>query len=120
MVFYVISPLLGGFAGAVSGMQNTQMQNYFLVVAVGTFWATFVVWIIIDPAAGLLEMLLPASSRYRKERLMEADARRRQEQIAKQRILAEVEKAEKVRASALGEDPDAICAGTCSAFSGSW
>ncbi len=95
MVFYVISPLLGGFAGAVSGMQNTRLLNYFLVVAVGTFWVTFIVWIIIDPAAGLLEMLLPVSGRHRKRRLMEADARRKQEEITKQRILADVEKTEK-------------------------
>lgn len=95
MVFYVIGPLLGGLAGAIGGIPNTQLRNYFLVVAVGTFWATFVVWIIIDLAAGLLEMLLPASSRHRKERLLEAEARRMQEQIAKQRILTEVERAEK-------------------------
>ncbi len=95
MVFYVISPLLGGFAGAVSGMQNTRLLNYFLVVAVGTFWVTFIVWIIIDPAAGLLEMLLPASCRHREKRLLQADAHRREEEIAKQRILIDVEKTEK-------------------------
>ncbi len=94
-MFYVISPLLGGFAGAISGIQNIQLWNYFLVVAVGTFWATFIVWIIIDPAAGFFEMFLPATSRCRKERLLEAEALRKQEQIAKQRILTEVETAEK-------------------------
>jgi MFS family permease len=95
MMFYVVSPLLGGFAGALSGIQNTWLWNYFLVVAVGTFWATFVIWIIIDPAAGFLEVFLPTSSRYRKERLLEAEALRKQERIAKQRILTEVERAEK-------------------------
>jgi hypothetical protein len=99
MVFYVISPLLGGLAGAIGGIPNARLRNYFLVVAVGTFWVTFIVWIIIDPAAGLFEMLLPASSRHREERLLEAEARRRQEQITKQRILTEVERAEKLEQS---------------------
>src|SRR4030042_6111558 len=59
-VFYDVSPFLGTFAGALAAIQGSSTSYYLLVAATGCFWATFLVWIIVDPAAGLLEMLSPA------------------------------------------------------------
>ncbi len=95
MVLYVVSPFLGGLVGSVTTTDGTRIWNHFLVVAVGSFLTTFLLWIIIDPAAGLLEMLLLASRVHRRQRLAQAEILRRQQQAAKQRILTEVEAAGK-------------------------
>ena len=95
LVFYVVSPFLGSLTGAVVAAHITQIWNYWLVVAAGALATTFVVWIIIDPAAGMLEMLLPASRANRNHRLAQAEAVSRQQQIARQRVLADAEAAGK-------------------------
>ena len=90
-VFYVITPLLGGLAGCLGMIGISTIGQFVLGVALGTLWTTFSVWVIVDPLAGLLEMLLPpASRRHRSERLARAKALRQSRQKNRERLLAEV------------------------------
>ncbi|MHC4495602.1 MAG: hypothetical protein ACYSYM_07250 [Planctomycetota bacterium] len=67
-VFYVTTPFLGTLAGCL-GMIGVKTINQFLLgIAVGTLWVTFLVWVMVDPVIGLLEMLLPASRKHRVQR----------------------------------------------------
>jgi len=89
MAFYVSAPLLGGLAG-IPGMAGTADAARFLLgVALGSLGTTFAVWIVIDPALGVLEMLLPTSRKHRAERLAEAEAQRRARQERREHLLAE-------------------------------
>lgn len=89
MGLYVAAPLLGGLAG-ILGMWGVQDLGRFLVgLALGTLCTTFAVWVILDPAAGLIEMLLPTSRKHRAERLARIEADRRARRERRERVLAE-------------------------------
>ena len=89
--FYVITPLLGGVAGCLGMIGVNAVSQFLLGMALGTLGMTFLVWVIVDPLTGLVEMLLPpASRRHRAQRLAEAKARREERQRDRQRLLAEV------------------------------
>ncbi|MHC4645150.1 MAG: hypothetical protein ACYTBJ_06595 [Planctomycetota bacterium] len=89
-VFYVTSPFLGGIAGCL-GMADARTAGQFLVgIALGTLGTTFLVWVVLDPVIGLLEMLLPASRKHRAERLTRVRALRQRRQQDKQRLLADM------------------------------
>ena len=91
MVFYVATPFLGGLTGTVAMIGENRISQFLLGIALGTLGTTFLVWVIVDPIAGLLEMLLlPASRRHRAERLAQAKAQREAKQEAHERLLAEV------------------------------
>lgn len=90
-VFYVITPLLGGLAGCLGMIGVSTIGQFVLGVALGTLGMTFLVWVIVDPLAGLLEMLLPpASRRHRAERLDRAKALRQSRQKDSESLLKEV------------------------------
>jgi hypothetical protein len=89
MGFYVAVPLLGGLAGMLGMAGVAHPMNFFLGVAMGTLGTTFVVWVIVDPIAGLVEIFLPASRKHRFERLAEAEAQRRTRQEKREQLLAE-------------------------------
>jgi hypothetical protein len=89
MGFYIAAPLLGGLAG-ILGMLGTSDPIRFLAgVALGTLGTTFTVWVVIDPVAGLIEMLLPASRKHRAQRLARIEAERRARQERRERLLVE-------------------------------
>jgi hypothetical protein len=89
MGFYVAAPLIGGLAGLL-GMAGTESLRQFLLgVALGTLGTTFSVWVVVDPVAGLVEMLLPASRRHRAERLAKIEAERHERQERREKLLAE-------------------------------
>jgi len=67
--FYVSTPLLGGLAALLAMADGQSAQRVLFLVAIGTLGTTFLVWIVIDPALGVLEQLLPASRRHRAQRL---------------------------------------------------
>ncbi len=69
--FYVSTPLLGGLAALLAATGVPDAGRLLFSIAMGTLGTTFLVWIVIDPAAGAVEMLLPASRRHRTERLAE-------------------------------------------------
>jgi len=91
MVFYVTTPFLGALAGCLGYLGIATGIQFLLGVALGTFVATFLVWVIVDPVAGVLEvMLLPASRRSRAERLALAKAQREKQQRDRERLLEEI------------------------------
>jgi len=90
-VFYVTSPFLGGLAGCVGMIGEDRTGQFLAGVALGTFVTTFLVWVIVDPVTGLLEMLLlPVSRRHRLRRLAQARAERKRKRKDHERLLAEV------------------------------
>ena len=91
MVFYVVTPILGGFAGCLGMIGVSAIKQFLLGIALGTLGATFLVWVIVDPVTTLLEMLLPHASRtHRAERLAEAKTQREKKQKDQLRLLEEV------------------------------
>ena len=90
MAFYTAAPFLGGLAGCL-GMAGEDNGGQFLFgIALATLGTTFLVWVVVDPVAGLLEMLLPASRRRRLERLARAKAEREKQRKNSERLLADV------------------------------
>ncbi len=90
-VFYVITPLLGGLAGCLGMIGVHTITQFTMGIALGTLGMTFLVWVIVDPLVGVLEMLLPpASRRHRAERLAEDKAQREKRQEDRERLLKEV------------------------------
>jgi len=90
-VLYAAAPFLGGFAGYVGMIGEKKISQLILGISLGTLGTTFLVWVIVDPAVGLLEMLLPASSRkHRAQRLAQAKAQREKKQKDRQRLLTEI------------------------------
>jgi hypothetical protein len=72
-------------------MVGASTPGQFLAgTALGTLGTTFLVWVIVDPAAGLVEMLLPASRKHRTERLARAEAEREKRRENHEKLLAEV------------------------------
>jgi len=60
ILFYNTSPFLGALAGCLIA-KDTAAPGYTLpLIAIGTFEATFFVWLIIDPTVRLTEMVLTA------------------------------------------------------------
>lgn len=90
MMFYNLCPFLGALAGFLGAFGETRLNQIILIIAMGTLSTTFVVWVIIDPIAGMLEGLLPASRRHRIERLSIAKALRQQQKKARESLLAEL------------------------------
>ncbi len=89
--FYVTTPLLGGLAGCLGMIGVSTIGQFLLGIALGTLWTTFLVWVIVDPVTGLLEMLLPPASRkHRAQRLAQAKALRENRQRDRERLLADV------------------------------
>ena len=95
VAFYDSSPFLGGLAGGIGAIGANNFMQYSLVIATGSLWTTFIVWIIVDPMIALIEMLLPVSRQHRRKRLVLARARREKEQMKKKQLLNEIEAREK-------------------------
>ena len=94
--FYDVSPFLGVLASGLGTIGISRSPHYLLVIATGSLWMTFLVWIIVDPIAGLLEMLLPSSRGHRRKRMVETKAMHEKERLSKQRLLVEVEAHERI------------------------
>jgi len=89
-VFYVSAPFIGSLAGFL-GMIGTHSINQFILgIAMGTLGTTFLVWVIVDPMLGLLEMLLPTSRKNRAQRLVQAKAGKEKRQKDRLNLLEEV------------------------------
>lgn len=90
-IFYVITPLLGGLAGCLGMIGISTVGQFTLGVTLGTLGTTFLVWVVVDPLVGLLEMLLPQTSRrHRVERITNAKALRQRKQENRDNLLKEV------------------------------
>ena len=92
--FYVATPFLGAIAGYLGMIGVDTVSQLLLGITLGTLATTFLVWIIVDPFVGLLEMFLPNSRKHRALRLAKAKAEREQKQRDNQRLLAEISEGE--------------------------
>ena len=88
--FYVAAPPLGTLAGCLGMIGETTVSQFLLGIAMGTLGVTFLVWVIVDPVIGLVELLLPASRKHRVQRLAAAKALREQKQRDRENLLAQV------------------------------
>jgi len=95
LVLYDVSPFLGALAACSGAIMSTKITHYLMMTAIGSLWATFLVWIIIDPMVGLVEMLLPSSREHRRKRLAQAKAKREREYLANQCLLKQLQTEEK-------------------------
>lgn len=71
LTFYDISPFLGGIAGLTAFTLTHSTFELLISVASGSLCSTFLVWILIDPAISMIEMLTPASKSSHKLRIAE-------------------------------------------------
>lgn len=95
-VFYVAAPFLGTFASCIGMIGVNSVSQFILGIAMGTLGTTFLVWVIVDPGIGLLEMVLPASRKHRAKRLELLKIEREEKQKHRDLLLTEVlEKEEK-------------------------
>lgn len=91
LTFYVLVPFLGGLAGYIGMIgSKTTISQFLLGIALGTLGTTFLVWVIVDPVTGMLEMLLPASRRHRANRLAKARIQYEKEREDREQLLTEV------------------------------
>ena len=90
VVFYALTPFLGGLAGCIGMLGVHRASEFLLGIALGTLGATFLVWVIVDPLIGLLEASLPASRKHRAERLAQAKAVRESKRKAREHLLTAV------------------------------
>lgn len=89
--FYIAAPFLGGLAGCLGMIGENRINQFLLGIALGTLGTTFLVWVIVDPVAGLLEMLLsPVSRKHRAERLAQVKTQREEKQKAREHLLADL------------------------------
>ena len=94
-LFYAATPFLGGLAGFF-GMIGTRTTTQFISgITLGTLAMTFLVWVIVDPALGMIEMLLPESRKHYIARQTESKKIKEKKQKDNERLLAEISKKER-------------------------
>jgi len=86
--FYVTAPLLGSLAGFLGMIGVASVARFLTGIAMGTLGVTFFVWVVVDPALGLAELLLPASQKHRVRRLAKNKALKEQRQRDRENLLA--------------------------------
>ncbi len=91
LLFYSLSPFIGALAGATVSLNIHRPYNLATMIAGGTMLASFLAWIVIDSAAGLIEIFLPESQRHRLKRLALAKAARITQQKTSRQLLAGIE-----------------------------
>jgi hypothetical protein len=87
MAFYSLAPFLGTIAGALSTWGETTVETLSAGVAIGTIGATFLTWVIVDPVAGMCELLAPEPKKHRAERLAQARIQKQLEQENRKQLL---------------------------------
>ncbi len=88
--FYATTPFLGGLAGLLGIIGAETMNQFVSGIALGTLGTTFLVWVVIDPVLGLLEIFLPESRKHYLQRQAELKAARVKRQQEHERLLAEI------------------------------
>jgi len=96
---YLMTPFLGCLAGCLGMVGVKTTSEFFMGIALGTLGTTFLVWVIVDPAAGVLELLFPASRRHRSERLARIRAVRQRRQEKRKHLLERI----------LAEEQERLC-----------
>jgi len=87
LAFYVSAPLLGILAGIAATIGEMKIVPFLTGIALGTFAVTFLTWVIVDPLASMLEMLVPAGREHRLQRLAEDKRQREERQREREELL---------------------------------
>ncbi len=87
--FYASTPFFGGFAGFLGTIGADTLNQFISGIALGTLGMTFIVWVIVDPALGLLEMFFPESRRNYIQRQAETKIIKEKKQRERERLLTE-------------------------------
>ncbi|HBG28268.1 MAG: hypothetical protein A2Y10_03135 [Planctomycetes bacterium GWF2_41_51] len=90
LLFYNVSTLYGVVLVWFISFNNYTTADYLLRMSIGAVALTFLIWIVIDPLIGLLEMLLPSSRIHRNKRISQAQENRKREYDEKQKLLKEI------------------------------
>jgi hypothetical protein len=90
MAFYDLSPFIGAIAAILSGSATGGWKGELSAIAFGSLATTFFVWVVVDPAIGLIEMCLPESRRLRHQRQAAAREHRRARQVESERLLENI------------------------------
>jgi len=101
-IFYDITPFLGALAGGFGVVGISGGAGPLVMMAFGSLWATFSVWIAIDPCITLLENCLPASRAFRKERLTQEKLLKQRRMLERQNLLAQIEVSEQQETARFG------------------
>ncbi len=88
--FYAATPFLGGLAGLLGMIGADTIGQFISGITLGTLGTTFMVWVIVDPVLGLLEMFFPESRQHYIQRQAEAKITKEKKRKERERILAEV------------------------------
>ena len=88
--FYAAVPFLGGLSGFLGMLGAETVHQFISGITLGTLAITFLVWVIIDPVLGLLEMVLPESRRHWIQRQNELKLAKENRQKERKRLLAQV------------------------------
>jgi hypothetical protein len=89
-LFYVAAPFIGSMAGFLGMIGSHSINQFLLGIAMGTLGTTFLVWVIVDPVIGLLEMALPTSRKNRAQRQIQAKSEKEKKQKDRLNLLEEV------------------------------
>ena len=87
---YLLVPVLSGLVGAVDFWLVLGTWYVVLGLSVGTVLAATVMWLLVDPLAGLVESAFPQSRLLRAQRLAREQERRERRRREKQLILEKV------------------------------
>ncbi len=90
LYFYIGAPFLGTAGGALALDLSRGIMHNCNMITLATFGATLFVWMILDPLLGIFETLTPTSRHYRQQRQEEIRQERRERQIKRDNILAQV------------------------------
>lgn len=90
MIFYMVTPMLGGFAGLLGSIGLTRLMEFVHNIALGTFATTFLVWVILDPGIAIIETLLPVPRRHRRRRLSQQKAMRDERQRRREQLISQI------------------------------
>lgn len=96
MTFYDISPFLGAIAAMTAFPETSNAIERTVSIATGSLTSTFMVWVVLDPAISLVEMLLPESRFHRKKRISETKELQKRIKEDNERLLADIIEKEKI------------------------
>lgn len=86
---YATTPFLGGIAGLLGMIGAETIKQFISGITLGTLGTTFLVWVIVDPVTGLLEMFFPESRKHYLQRQAETQMIKEKKQKERERLLAE-------------------------------
>jgi hypothetical protein len=91
LVFYDSTPMLGCLAGLTGMLQAETAGEFFLGVSYSVVGGTFLVWVVVDPALSVVEIMMPKSRRHRQERKDRVRAEKQARQQRNEQLLAELQ-----------------------------